>query len=303
MLTFTGRRNLVGDLTNNSSSANLTLMDTLMNEFDRELITSANFDFLEKTATDSTVAAQQFYDLPQDLGKLINVTVKIGDFLYTPLEVSSRTFWDRLNESTTVQSDIPEWYFVFNGQIGFYPTPSSTTANAITYIYKRRQVDLAVADFSTGTITTATNGSTAIVGSGTSWTTGMAGRWFRITAGSAANLGDGQWYEIASITDGTNLVLVKEYQGTSISAGTAAYILGEVSIIPEEFQILSPYRAIEHYYNSVSPNSDRAALYKNLYEEGKARMLAERGSKSTNPAIDSDSRAFDPINPNLHIRL
>src|SRR3990167_863327 len=56
MLTFTGRRNLFGDLCNQSDSTTLTLADTLMNNFERTIISARDWDFLERQYTLTTVA-------------------------------------------------------------------------------------------------------------------------------------------------------------------------------------------------------------------------------------------------------
>lgn len=56
MLTYTGRRNLFGDLVNNSASVTLTLADTLMNESERRIISSRNWDFLDRQYTLTSVS-------------------------------------------------------------------------------------------------------------------------------------------------------------------------------------------------------------------------------------------------------
>ena len=304
MQTFTSSRNFYGDLTQNGTSTNLTLGDKLINLTTRQILNRRRWPFLEKTTTDSTVDSQQFYDLPYDYGRLIDVTVTLSSTKYTPREVTSRQEWDRLNASTSVESDIPEFYFIFNKQIGFYPTPSSSNTDAITYVYQRQSKNLSLADYTTGTITTATNGSTAVVGTSTVWTAKMAGLWLRITDSLTANTGDGRWYEIASVTDATNLVLDKTYGGISIAAGTAAYTIGQVSLIPEDYQELPVYKAAEVYFTSIKPEPTQAQLYKVLYEEGLQNMVQEHGSKSTSPVIDMgilDDRHI--TNPNLTIAL
>jgi hypothetical protein len=278
MLTFTSRRNLWGKLTGNNSSANLTDGDTLLNQFDREIVTSRPWSWREKSKTGVTVASQQFYDLPFDCGKLISVTITSGTTVYTPKEISSTDHWNKLNQSTST-ANYAEWFYPFGDQVGFYPTPS-TAGLTITFRYLKKAKDLSVADYTTGTITTLANAGTAITGSSTVWTAGMAGRYIQINEGSG---GDGVWYEIDSFTSTTALVLARAYDGIAISAGSATYIIGQVPIIPEDFQILSVYRALEIYFSSVQPEKDRALLYKGSYKEGLLRMQQEFGSKTTNP--------------------
>lgn len=280
MLTYTTGRNLAGKLTGDSSSANLTILDTLINESIREIITMKPWNYRETSTTISTVASQQFYNLPSDCIRVNNVTITIGTTKYTPREVKTREDWDRINQTTNYLSNIPVNYFVFGGQVGFWPTPVSATANAITLSYLRGHKDLNVADYTTGTITTATNGSTGITGSGTSWTSQMAGRFIRITLADTANTGDGTWYKIASVTSTTVLVLSAVYTGNSISAGSASYVIGQVSIIPEEFQMVPIHRACEIYFSAIQPEQLRAGIFKNLYAEGIKRMNIELGANS-----------------------
>jgi len=66
-----------------------------------------------------------------------------------------------------------------------------------------------------------TAGSTAVTGSGTLFTTELA-------IGDFVKGGDGQYYEIVTITDNTNAVLYKKYPGTTES-GVTGYKLGVTS--------------------------------------------------------------------------
>lgn len=276
MQTYTSARTLMGTLTGDSSSANLTTMDSLHNEAIREVVTSKPWGFRQKTWTRST-ETDNVHQFPSDCEKILNVTVTIGSTKYTPRRVKSREEWDRLTQST-VTSNTPEAYFIFGRTYSFYPAPSSATSNAITVSGQKAVKDLSIADYTTGGILTATNGSTAIVGTTTVWTAAMAGRHLRITDSDTANKGDGQWYEIASVESATALTLVSPYEGTSISSGNAAYTIGQTSIIPEDHQMVPIYRAVQRYFEFVQPEKDRAELARNNYLEGLQRLSAEFGS-------------------------
>jgi hypothetical protein len=278
MLTYTTRRTLVGQLSSDSSSANLTILDTLLNEADREICTMKPWGFRQKTRTASTVTSNS-HPVAPDCGKLLNVSVTIGSTTYTPKRVKTMEEWDRLNQSTST-SNTPEYWFPFARIYSFYPAPSSATTDAITESYQAIQKDLSIADYTTGGVLTATNGSTAIVGTSTTWTASMAGRYIRITESDTANKGDGIWYQISSVTDATNLTLSTVYQGTSISAGNAAYTIGQTSLIPEEFQMVSIYKVLEHYFTYLQPDEKRAMQAKINYQEAMKRMNAECGSMS-----------------------
>jgi len=277
MLTHTLRRNLAGKLTSDSSADNLTLLDTLLNEADREILTLKPWPFAYKTRMFSTNTANVHF-LPQDCGTVNTITVTIGTTKYTPPVVTTREEWDSLNQSTST-SNTPEYVYIFGNSFSFYPAPASATTDAGTISFKRRQKDLSVADYTTGTISSIALAGVAVVGATTSWTTQMAGRFIRITDSNTGNTGDGYWYEIASVETTTALTLVTPYNGIAISGGSAAYTIGQTSIIPEEFQTLSVYRACELYFSGIMPERERAGLYKGLYAEGVQRMKAELGSR------------------------
>jgi len=278
MLTHTLRRNLAGKLTSDSSADNLTTLDTLLNEADREILTLKPWPFAYKSRSFSTNTANVHF-LPQDCGVVNTITVTIGTTKYTPYVVTTREEWDYLNQSTST-SNTPEYVYIFGNSFSFYPAPSSATTDAGTISFKRRQKDLSVADYTIGTISSIALAGVAVVGSGTTWTTQMAERYIRITDSNTTNTGDGQWYEIASVESTTALTLVAPYSGTAISGGSAAYTIGQVSIIPDEFQMGSVYRAVENYFSYIQPEQERATLAKNNYAEMVQRMKAELGSRT-----------------------
>lgn len=120
------------------------------------------------------------------------------------------------------------------------------------------------------TVGTATGGS-IITASGTTFTADMVGRWIRITQTTAANGGDNAWYQIGNYYSATEIGLKTEYQGTAISAGTATYTIGQVSLLPEAYQMAPIYRAAALYWginNPGNPNTQLANHYWRLYDGG-----------------------------------
>lgn len=298
MLSYTTERTMYGTLSNDSSSANLTAGSLLMNEMRRQILSSRRWKFLEKTKTLSTVASQQAYDLPSDLNWLSGLTVTISSTKYRPIEIHSREEWDRINQSTSVTSDVPEFFFLTNSTLELYPIPSSSTTDAITFKYGRKQKDLSIDDYTTGTIVSIANGASAVVGSGTSWTVKMANRWIRFTDSDTANTGDGEWYEIASVTDTTHLTLDFLYNGTSISAGSAAYTIGQVSLLPEAYQMLPLYKALVHYFTSIKPDTTKSKLYNDLFVNLFSDMEANESGKSSSNVLDRGIWESQPMNIN-----
>lgn len=302
MLSYTGRRNLFGDLANTSASATLTLADTLMNEAERKAVSARDWPWLWKQYTEATVASTSTYALPAYTDKPQSLYITVGSYRYTPIEVTNRDEWDRLKQ-VSISSDIPTHVFYYDDSYEIFPTPASSS-NTITINARRKFRDLNIADYTTGTIDIITNGSKAVTGSGTSWTTPMGkDRSLRVThSNTTASAGDHYWYDISSIDSGTTLTLRREYGGTSLTTGAGgAYIIGQVSLLPEAYQLYPVYEALKIYFTSVDPNPTKAQLYSNLSNELYASMVKEHGTR-TGVVIDS-GEPYDLLNPNLTISI
>lgn len=289
MKSCTEYRTSFGNITGNTSTENLDYGLGLVNDSLRYL--TSKFYLNERSYTTTTVAQQQFYRLPPQVKELINLTVTIGSVKWIPNVCPTRDYWDSLNVITFYQ-DFPSFFFVYDGQVGIFPTPASS-GNTIEMHYKTRIKDLSQADYTTGTVA-ITQDTTTLTGTGTTFIKNMEDRWIRI----AEPTGDGNWYQIKTYTDATHLELYNKYTGPTVSGGT--YIIGEMPIMPEDYQDLALYRALHVYYNSRVPNPSQADLYKGLYDEGYALLDAEFGQKTTNVALtDTDVPVY---NPNLFLR-
>lgn len=293
---------MFGSLSNDTSTATLAVADTLINEADKQILSSRPWTFLENQYTLTTAASTQFTTLPMYVDRVSSIYVTVGSTRWSPIECPSRDAWDRLN-MVAFTSDFPTYWYVYNGQLGLYPTPSSA-GNTITINAKRLQKDLSVADYTTGTITTvATSGGvTTVTGSGTTWTAKMVGRYIRITDTDTALTGDGFWYQIATVPTSTTLTLTRAYGGTALAAASATYTIAQVSLIPEQYQSLPIYKALQVFFTSVDPNTEKAQLYGGLYNEMYQMMEADYTVKNTNCVIDMGVDDY-PINPNLYITL
>lgn len=289
MKSYTQYSNDFGTITGNTSTANITYGMTLVNDSLRYL--TSKFYLNERSYTTTTISQQQFYNLPPQVKELINLTVTIGTVKWIPKVAPNRDYWDSLNVIQFYQ-DYPSFFFVYNNQVGIFPSPASD-GNTITMNYKVRIKDLSQADYTTGTVS-ATQNSDVITGSGTTFIKNMEDRWIRISEPS----GDGNWYQIKTFTDATHVTLYNNYTGPTISG--ASYTIGEMPIMPEDYQDLALYRALQIYYNSRVPNPQQSELYKGLYDSGYEMLNAEFGQKTTNVALtDTDAPVY---NPNLFVR-
>lgn len=297
MKSYTILRNLFGEFTNNTTTTNLAFGDQWLNDSIRSICASEHWDFLETSTTDVTVASQQAYLLPYNYDKMIAVTITVGSTVYPVKEVTARDEWARLN-MITYTSDIPQFYFISAGSINFLPKPA-TSSNTITYYYRLKVRDLVNADYTTGTIVSITNGAKAMVGSGTTWTSQMIGRYIRITRGDAATTGDGEWYKIAAVGSTTTLTLEKNYAGTTLAAASAPYNIGEMPVLPEAYQIL-PVQQASAWYWTYNGDETKAKFFSSLFENGIKQMKVDHLNKTTSYVVDSGVQHI-LINPNLTV--
>lgn len=137
------------NLSQNTTSANIALFKSMINDEHKKLL--QEYFFNENSFSISTVAGQQGYNLPYNYSKLKTHTLSIGNLKWTPTEILSRRDWDELNTITNYTSDIPNNFFIYNGQMLLWPTPSSAN-NTITFNYKIRVPDMTFTDYITGTV-------------------------------------------------------------------------------------------------------------------------------------------------------
>lgn len=297
MLTFTSRRNLYGTLTNDTSTTNLSLGDTLLEQSEREIAAMTTWPFLEQDFSISTVASQQAYNLVPTIDKVLSVSVLVSTFRITPKLAPTLQAWDQICNTTVTTSNYPQWYFVYNGQISFFPIPSTSSTNAITVHARVKPIALSKADYTTGTITTVAAAGTTITGSGTSWTAGMIGDYIRIDASNSANKGDNVWYRISGVGSATSITIDRPYQGVAIAAGAATYTIGQASVLPEAYDILPVYKAANQYFTSVQPMPGQADRFEKQYDKGISMLKQSYGSRSGDVLIDT-GEIYTNQNPN-----
>lgn len=252
----------------------------------------------DAATTAITTVGVQAYPLPANFSKVKVPTITVGQLVYTPLPVHSIDEWTRLN-AIPYTADYPAYYFIYNNQLNFWPIPSSTGL-LINFYYQTRVADLSYADYSTGTISAATAGSNAITGAATSWTSfpqnvdlSYTNLMLRITPPD----GDGMWYPIQRFTSATaltlNLPVVNINELTS-----AAYTIGQVPILHEDFHDMLVYGALRTYYTSIVPDANQYKTYEMLYQQKLDLMEGYLGTKQIN--VDLGPGVMQQ-NPNLYI--
>jgi len=290
VLTYTTARNLYGSLTNSDETANLSLGDSLINQSIRHFATSngGKWWFLEKETTQSTVANQRAYILPQSTRKVMDLYITVGSTIYAPRAVESAEEWKQLLMYQLDADDVPRAYYRQENRVLIYPTPASN-GNTITIRVRKNIVDLRNADYTTGTASIAAGG-TVITGVGTTFTQAMVGRYIQFTSG------DGLWYEIASFASTTSISLLAPYEGTIVSG--SAFTIGEIIPLPEAYQELPVNRAAAWYWRKEG-DVNRARLFEEIVESGYEMMLAEANEKHESSYMPPwyNSWIRDPNNP------
>jgi len=231
----------------------------------------APFLCLETTATKTTVASQEGYQIPNTIQKIRSVKITLaGGTIYRPRPVEDPRYWEYLQSLQAGDSDATRLFMKQGNQILLWPEPA-TTGSTITIRGQRRLRDLSLADYTTGNISAATLADETITGASTAWATNAIGNWIRIDY----TYGDFQWYEISSITSITALELVKPYEGVTFTGQAETYKIGEFSYIPGEYHPLLIYRPLAIYYAGLedTANSDR---YWRMYDGGKEAGLSDR---------------------------
>lgn len=252
------------------------------------------------TVTINTIGVQA-YPIPANVSKIKNDTITVGQLVYTPAPVQSIQEWTLLN-SLPYTSDIPNYFYIYQNQVLFWPIPS-TTGNVVTFNYKARVPNLSYVDYATGTIT-VTAGSNQIVGTATSWNT--TGAFPLNTDLSFANLmlcplppgGDGLWYPIQRFLSDTTLELNLPIVHAPNAATAFNYIIGQFPLLQEDFHDALIYGALKIYFDSIKKDPDQYKLFATEYELRLNLLEDYAGTKSVN--VDLGIQPV-PSNPNLFI--
>ncbi len=217
----------------------------------------------QTSTTFSTVASTQYYAYPAGEVTIDGMFITIGSVNY-PLQIIDSIFnWENLNAIQIQASAIPQFYFPRRDDFGIWPTPQAVYTGTLYYHYRDR--NLLVADYSTGTVT-MTNGSATVLGSGTTFTAAMVGRWITITDTTVA--GQGYWYRISGFTDTTHITINTTWPNATTSS--VAYRIGETPEIPEEGHRLLVDGVTADYYTFVRKDLTSAAPYENIFWTGDA---------------------------------
>lgn len=247
----------------------------------------------------------QGYALPANVSKLKDFTVNVGQQKFLPTEVQTRREWDLVN-FLPYNSDIPNYFFIYNGFVNIFPIPS-TTGYVITFNYKTRVADLSFSDYSTGTLAAAgmIAGSTTVTGVSTNWSTsggypiGTDIGYYNLNIQANPPFGDGIWYPISSFTSNTILTTSLPIVNAPNITSSATYSIGQLPVLSEDFHDMLVYGALKIYFSSIVPDTNKFKEFDALYKE---RLVLLESYASTKTALSIDlSTKPQRNNPNLFI--
>lgn len=161
--TFTRQTALFEKFTNNTSSQNDDFGNTFINQYTLELVHKFPALFSEQTFLLQTFPGQQFYTVPLKVRKINTVVINVGNvqgttttgagFNWPVKECPTMEYWNEINMVNNITSDIPLYYFFYNGQLGIYPKPAAGY-NPITIRAQVEITGVTQPDYTTGTIVT-----------------------------------------------------------------------------------------------------------------------------------------------------
>jgi len=287
-LSFTGLKTQCADLTSDNSTESATFFATNINIGLGILESELGSFYTEETDTITTTADEDTYALPVNFIRLKSAYITLGTYNYPMEEVFEEDEW-QMYKRQTQPSNILTKIFVTRDNVEVFPTPSDDDL-VITIKFEAGGRELTAEDYTTGTITTLANGSTALTASGTTFTSSMVGRYIYLP--------DGNWYKISAFLTTTTLTLAKAYEGVSITAGTETFKIGECPRTPPATHHIPALYAVWQYYEGYKKDTSNAELYKSRFEQELKRAKATYGRRYSTRYILGKRVLRVPINPN-----
>jgi len=270
------------DLADSNNASDQVFIQRMGNIGYRRAMRLFGRQFEERTKVTTTVALQQYYQLPIDYSFLKSVTVAVGTYQYPLEEIQSQEEWNNYNRLTSLTNTRPLKYFirlnsgVGGEEIGLWPTPSAA-GNAMTLVYESSPSAVIQPAYTSGTVS-ASQGSATLTGNGTAFTPSLVGRYFLASPPG----GDGQFYRVSSYISATSLLLQNYLEGFSIAS--APYGIYDLFGISEEAQMIPVYYTMWHYY-LMRQNDTLAGEYKKMHDEDFTRCKDAESTKSRSLVI------------------
>lgn len=299
MITWTQMQTKAQRLARDSNDGTLTQLKEDMNTGYHLFNAKLSRYFSRKQQFTDLNDGQQIYQTPIDCIRVIGMTVAVSNTYQTPVkEIRSEYEWRQIT-AYPYNSNWPAFYFMIgNDELALWPTPSQDVTNGLRFYYQQQDHDLSVEDVtstSTSTTVTVTNGSETVTATGAAFTAQMKGLWFQVTG-----VTDLTWYEIVDVPDTETLTLKSAFVG--ISGSAQAFRVGQLSILPEEYQDVPINYALYLYFSSKA-NEQRSSYHKGLYDTSLEEALEAYSSSTEGNVLTSDDSYINawfvtPLPPN-----
>lgn len=241
--------------------------------------------YARKQQFTNVYVGQGLYQTPIDSIRVEGMTFLVTSTYEIPLkEIRSEYEWRQIVSVKGFKTNWPSWYFVLGkDQVAIWPLPSQNTVNGIRFYYQPQDHDLSIDDTTSTTASatvTVVNGQNTITAdnSVTPFTTDMADLGFQVTGQV-----DLSFYDILSAT--TNTITLKSAY-TGVSGSGKPWRIGQLPIIPQEYQQAPLHWAMWNYFESNS-NENRAQWHKSQYDN-LVMQCQEDYSSSTESSVISD---------------
>lgn len=274
------------DLADDSSGKNQAFILRMGNIGYRRAMRYFGRQFEERTKTTTTVAGQQYYQLPVDYTFAKSLKTLVGTYQYPTEEVKGQKEWDDLNRSTNISNTRPTKHFIRlnagigGDEIGFWPTPSAS-GNLITFVFETVPANVGQAAFTstTGSLTATSNLLNDTSGT---FTPSLVGRYFFADPPT----GDGQYYKVSQYISSTQVGLQNYYEGPTFA--NASYSICDLFGLAEEAQMIPVYYAMWHFY-LMRQNPGLAKDYELMHNDEMERAQENETSKSRDLIISRNN--------------
>lgn len=219
-----------------------------------------NYKLQPPPYTDSTVANQIYYPFRPGFAKLTSLVVNVGTYKPPLIIVQSEDEWNRLQQ-VPITAAWPTKVYPRRDDFGLFPTPQTVYTMTISGIWV--PINMTADDYKAGTIAW-TNGSSAIVGTATTFTASMVGQWLGSTASDGTF--NSNLYRIATFTDTTHITVDRNVIDATASGLT--FLIGQSPEVPEDIHQFIPYRVASAYYGIRRRNPTLAQQYLNYFWTG-----------------------------------
>ena len=182
------------------------------------------------------------YQAPEDMILGDAIYFYQGTQRFALEEIKNVNEWDVNTQNPTTGR--PQYFrWISNDLFQVYPAPDANYSGGGEIRYLSRAKPLSQTDYTNGTVA-VTHGQNTVVGTGTTWTSALVGRFLRLADGND----DTNYYRVTSVTDNTHLTVENNFDGATQSGKN--YLIGEQPNIPQEYHFALISKGLHRYFRA-----------------------------------------------------